>query len=261
MWENELKSMIEAGKLAQEKILEIYNNGFDVEIKEDNSPVTIADKTADKMISSYLLEKFPSYAMLTEESEDNLDRLNNDFCFIVDPVDGTKDFCAKNGEFATNIALAYKNEIVVGVVIVPALNDVYYAVKGEGAYHIYPDGSKVRLHVSNKTDGLTLFTSRFHSTDFEQKLPSLDKRITKVDCRGSAIKACRLAEGLGEVHYRGAGTKEWDIAPIDLIVKEAGGIFEKPDGTNYKYNRKDVYNHEGYIIANLRENIYKGNEK
>ena len=257
MYELELKIMSEAGKKAREKIMEIYNNGFTVEIKSDNSPVTQADKQADQIIRNTLKDHFPQYAILTEESNDDLSRLDNDYCFIVDPVDGTKDFVAKNGEFATNIALAYKHEIVVGVVFIPAKGDIYYALKGEGAYHIYPNGETKRIHVNDKTDDLTLLTSRFHSSDFEKGLPSLDHRIKHVEANGSSIKACKIAGGLAEIHYRrGEGTKEWDIAPIDLIVKEAGGYFIKPDGSNYQYNKKDVYNHEGYIITNKLENIY-----
>lgn len=258
MWEQELKIMIEAGKKAQKKILEIYHHPFAVEIKSDNSPVTEADKQADKMISKILKENFPNYALLTEESTDDFSRLENDFCFIVDPVDGTKDFCAKNDEFATNIALSYKHEIVVGVVIIPAKGDIYYAVKGEGAYHLYPNGKVERIHVNDKKENLILLTSRFHSTEYEKNLPLIDHRIGQTLCYGSSIKACRIAEGLAEIHYRrGEGTKEWDIAPIDLIVKEAGGFFVKPDLTSYSYNRKDVYNHEGYIITNSLENIYQ----
>ena len=256
MWEKELKAMLEAGMLAREKILEIYKLDFEVEIKEDASPVTMADKAADLMISSYLRERFPTYAFLTEESEDTKERLNNDFVFIVDPVDGTKDFVAKNDEFATNIALSYKHEVVVGVIVIPATNHIYYAVKGEGAYHRYPDGRIERIHVNDKVDDLTLFTSRFHSTDFEKNLPLLDPRIKHVQTRGSSIKACHIAEGLGELHYRTSpGTKEWDIAPLDLLIHEAGGVFIKPDGTRYTYNRVDVYNREGYIAANRLDNI------
>ena len=177
MWEQELKIMIEAGKKAQKKILEIYHQPFAVEIKSDNSPVTEADKQADKMISKILKENFPNYALLTEESTDDLSRLENDFCFIVDPVDGTKDFCAKNDEFATNIALSYKHEIVVGVVIIPAKGDIYYAIKGEGAYHLYPNGKVERIHVNDKKENLILLTSRFHSTEYEKNLPLIDHRI------------------------------------------------------------------------------------
>ena len=126
MWEKELQAAIEAGLKARIKIMEIYNKGFDVEIKEDDSPVTIADKTADKIIREHLHNAFPAHAFLTEESEDNEERLSNDYVWIVDPVDGTKDFVAKDGGFTTNIALAYKHELVVGVVVVPVTGEIYF---------------------------------------------------------------------------------------------------------------------------------------
>ena len=113
MWEEQLNAAIEAGVKAIKGILEIYYTNFSVEIKDDDSPVTLADKNADKVIREYLHERFPSYAFLTEESTDDKKRLENDFVWIVDPVDGTKDFVAKNGGFTTNIALAYKHEAVV----------------------------------------------------------------------------------------------------------------------------------------------------
>ncbi len=257
MWEKELKAMIEAGKIAQKAILDVYHGKFDIIIKSDNSPVTEADKQADKIIKEYLSKKFPTYSFLTEESEDDLKRLQYDLVFIIDPVDGTQDFCARNGEFATNIALSYKHEIVVGVVVIPCLDDIYYAIKGQGAFYMHED-KIVQIHVSDKLDDLTLLMSRFHAGEYEQYVVKNDKRIKHVEAFGSSIKACRIARGDGEVYYRlNEGTKEWDIAPIDLIVKEAGGIFMKPNGENYRYNKEDVYNHEGFIILNNISNLFK----
>ena len=106
MFEKELEEMKIAAELARNEILKVYSQDFDVEIKSDDSPVTEADKNADAIIKKYLSEKFPTYAFLTEESLDDGSRLQNDYVFIVDPVDGTKDFVAKNGQFTTNIALA-----------------------------------------------------------------------------------------------------------------------------------------------------------
>ena len=255
-YENILKDMIKAAILARKKILEVYKTDFDVEIKDDDSPVTLADKGADQIIRDYLHKKYPSFAFLTEESIDDLNRLNNPYCFIVDPVDGTADFVAKNGEFTTNIALCFNHEIVIGVVSIPVSKDIYYASRGYGTYHMDSKGNITKCHVSNKTNDLTLYISRFHATDFEKKQSEQFKEITKMEAHGSSLKACYIAEGKGELHYRlSAGTKEWDTASIQLIVEEAGGYFLKPDGTRYKYNREDVYNREGYVIVNLKENI------
>jgi 3'-phosphoadenosine 5'-phosphosulfate (PAPS) 3'-phosphatase len=114
MFEKELESMKKAALDAEKKIKEVYATSFAVEIKSDNSPVTAADKGADEMIRAELHTRFPKYAFLTEESQDDKTRLNNDYVFIVDPVDGTKEFVARNGQFCTNIALAYRHEVVAG---------------------------------------------------------------------------------------------------------------------------------------------------
>ena len=256
MWEKELKEAIIAGKLAQVKIMEIYNRGFDVEIKEDDSPVTIADKTADRIIKEHLQKAFPTHAFLTEESEDNKDRLNNDYVWIVDPVDGTKDFVAKDGGFTTNIALAYKHEVVVGVVVVPVTGEIYFATKDGGAFHDV-NGVITKIHVNDKTEDLTVLRSVFHFNEKEQALiEKHSDKIKHIAKFGSSLKPCKIAEGLAEITYRiSGGTKEWDTAAFQIIVEEAGGFVLEPNGNRLTYNREDVYNRNGYIVVNRKENI------
>ena len=259
MWEKELQEAINAGLKAKEKIMEFYNKGFDVEIKEDNSPVTIADKTADKIIREHLHKAFPTHAFLTEESTDNLERLNNDYVWIVDPVDGTKDFVAKDGQFTTNIALAYKHKLVVGVVIAPALDEIYFASLGNGAFYQKLGEKPVRIHVNDKTEDLIMLTSVFHFTSEEQAL--IDRhsdKIKHVMKRGSSLKPCAIAHGLAEITFRSSpNTKEWDTAACQIVVTEAGGLFVEPNGSEITYNREDVYNRNGYIVVNRKENLLK----
>lgn len=256
MWEKQLDCALKAGISVIEPIMQIYNRGFDIEIKEDNSPVTEADKLADKLITAYLSSCYPTYAFLTEESDDNKARLENDYVWIVDPVDGTKDFIAKDGQFTVNIALAYKHEVVVGVVIAPATGDIYFASKGNGAFHQNGDSVK-QIHVNDKTEDLTVLCSVFHEN--EKEIALIEKWNNKIASKakvGSALKACHIAEGLAEITYRmSAGTKEWDTAASQCVVEEAGGLFVKPDGTPLRYNREDVYNRDGYVIVNRKENI------
>lgn len=256
MWEEQLETALKAGLSVVEPVLKIYNSAFEVEIKSDNSPVTIADKMADKLIREYLHNAYPTYSFLTEESEDDKSRLNNDYVWIVDPIDGTKDFVARDNEFTVNIALAYKHELVVGVVIAPALGDIYFASKGNGAY--YQKGDKVvKIHVNDKVEKLTVLTSAFHFNEKEADLikKHSDKIMTSIKV-GSSLKACRIAQGLAEISYRMAdGTKEWDTAACQCVVEEAGGLFVKHDGSSIRYNREDVYNHDGYIIVNRKENM------
>lgn len=257
MFKKELEKMIEACQKAKVEIMKIYNQGFDVEIKDDDSPVTLADKTADKMIKEILQKEFPSYAFLTEESEDDLSRRSNDYLFVVDPVDGTKDFVAKDDMFTTNVALVYKEEVVAGVVYVPARDEYYFAIKGQGAYYCKEGQEPIKIHVNDKLNDLTMLISVFHTTEKEKAIIDNHKdRIKVVEKYGSAIKACRIAQGLAEVSFRlGSGTKEWDTAASQIVVLEAGGVFAKPDLTPITYNRVDVYNREGFVILNRKENL------
>lgn len=256
MYQKEMYAAIEAGILAQKEILKVYKKDFKVEYKEDNSPVTEADKTSDLIIRGYLKSKFPDYYFLTEEGKDDKERLNKEFVWIIDPLDGTEDFVKKDDEFSINIALSKNHEIVMGVIIIPVTSTIYCAIKGEGAYKINYEKVK-RIYVSKKNSDLTCFTSIYHLK--ENELAMIDKhkdKITNVIKKGSSLKACLIAEGLGEISYRlSKGTKERDTAAFDIIVREAGGLVLKPDGTPMIYNRENVYNDEGYVIVNRIENF------
>lgn len=257
-WKNELAAALHAAREARKAIMEVYQQDFAVVMKEDHSPVTKADQNADALIRQLLHQQFPTHAFLTEESQDHLDRLENPYCWIVDPVDGTKDFVAKDDEFTTNIALAYKNKIVLGVVSIPARQEIYYAVQGQGAYFIDAKGKTTAIHVNEKSEDLTMLSSRFHVSDAE--LDYLEKHrdlITHHEHFGSAIKACRIAHGKAELQMHiGPGTKEWDTAASQIVVEEAGGIYiDAKTHQPFLYNQKDVYHHHGFIVANRIDNI------
>lgn len=256
MLKKELEMMIKASKLAQEKILEIYNHGFDVEIKSDDSPVTIADKTADALIKEVLSKEFPEYGFLTEESDDDLSRLDKEYIFVIDPVDGTKDFVSKNGQFTTNIALVKNHKVIAGVINIPSTNETYYASLNQGAFYISSNCEVERIHVNDKIQDLTMLISNFHTTQEELNIYESNKsRISKIVKCGSSIKACHIAHGKAEVSFRmGPFTKEWDTAASQIIVAEAGGIFSEPSLKEITYNKEDVYNRNGFIILNRIEN-------
>lgn len=257
MYTKELQAAIAASRLASDVIMNIYRDNFAVEIKEDNSPVTIADQTADVTIRDYLAPLFPTYHFLTEEGVDDNKRLSAPYVWIVDPLDGTKNFISKDGEFTVCIALSYNGEIIVGVIAAPVTGAVYYATKGNGAYEVTKDGMTRKLKVSNKTKDITVSVSRHHKRQSE--IDYLEKNrdlIAKTVTLGSTLKAIAIARGDIELFYRGSsGTKEWDTAAADLIVREAGGVFTKPNGEHIIYNKEDVRNLDGYIIANKKENI------
>lgn len=255
-YEKELNAAIKAAEDAMKVILDFYHKGFDVETKEDNSPVTSADKASDKLIREELEKQFPNYAFLTEEEADDKSRLENDYVWIIDPLDGTKDFVAHDDGFTVNIALAYKHEAILGVVAIPVQNVIYYAVKGCGAY-VKRNGSCMKIHVNDKKENLTCLTSVFHFSEGEKAMIEKHKdKIKYVEKCGSSIKACFIAEGKAEITYRlSDGTKEWDTAAFQIIVEEAGGFVLKPSGERILYNREDVYNREGYLVINNKENF------
>lgn len=257
MYEKELEMMMKAAQEAEKIIKDVYHSSFAVEIKSDNSPVTAADKGADAKIREILGKAFPDYAFLTEESKDDKQRLSNDYVFIVDPVDGTKEFVARNGEFTTNIALAYRHEVVVGLINVPLKDVTYFAIKGQGSFKKESGKETVRIHVSDRTEDLRVLTSRSFFTAKEKEIIEKNKsHFASIQGMGAALKFCAIASGEAELSYRYGGmTKEWDTAAGEIVLEEAGGVMLKPDFTKYTYNRDDVYNHEGYIIANKKENI------
>ena len=253
----ELEVCLNTIKLAHKIILEIYhNNDFKTEIKEDNSPVTQADLKANEIICKTLLDNFPDYGLLSEELSDNNERLNKEYVWIVDPIDGTKDFIAKTDEFTVNIGLIYNHEVVLGGIGVPAKNEIYYAIKGEGAYQI-KDNVINRIQVDERESNLIQMHSRFHFSKSEQEYFDSHEEIVELKEAGSAYKACLIASGKAHVYLKNSkGTKEWDVAPSAIIVQEAGGFFGLPNGEKMLFNRENVYNDEGFIILNKYNNKF-----
>ena len=246
-YQKELEVALICAKRASKKILEIYHSHFDVNLKADKSEVTNADLASNKIILEILSKEFPKYAILSEETKDNKERLNNDYCWIVDPIDGTRDFVNKTDNFSINIALSYKQEIVLGVIAVPCKDLYYYAIRGSGAYKL-ENGKSIAIHVSDRKDNIRFITSHFFYVDdpiFKSDI------ISEKIAVGSSYKSCLLAEGKGELCMKlDPNSKEWDTAPCEVIVTEAGGVITDLHGNKRYYNKDDVYNHDGFIIAN-----------
>lgn len=253
MYEQHLAIAKYAAQEAQKIVLEIYRTGFEVITKDDNSPVTKADIAADMIISDIIRKNYPTHALLTEESEDDLARLKNDCVWIVDPIDGTKDFVNRTGDFTINIAFVYKQKPVVGVILVPVQNKMYYASKGSGSYVVDLTTEETKkIYTSTKKTGLIALASHFHvgKKDAEY-IEHHQDRIKEVQNVGSSLKACLIAEGKADVQIKlGSGSKEWDIAASHIIVNEAGGAFVLPNGDTFRFNKEDVRNLHGFLILN-----------
>lgn len=271
-----VRSMLDAAMLASAKIMEIYDGKYDVSFKEDASPLTTADTASNEVLTMYFREKYPAYSILTEEESSAADlhgmpeRLsNNAGVFIIDPLDGTKEFIHRNGEFCVSIGFASHNRVYAGVIAVPAKRLLYYAAEGHGSYKISFDGipenvfdEANRIRVSDRTgttgeeaDKLIITASRSHGDKQTEALLDLNAgRIADTITAGSCLKGCLIAEGAADIHYRfGSFMKEWDTAAMQIICEEAGGIYTDGAGNKVPANRADPVNHGGFIILNRPE--------
>lgn len=248
------KTSIMAGK----EIIEIYNTEFDknIEIKADNSPLTIADKKSNYVIINALKKNFPEISILSEESTEDKSRFTNEWCWIIDPLDGTKEFIKKNGEFTVNIALAYKHKVVLGVIYIPVTGVLYYAAEGIGAFKEV-NGEVTQIKVTDKVDNLIFVGSKSHFSEKEVNLiDNNNDKISKTISAGSSLKGTMVAEGVADIYYRFGLTYEWDTAAMQCIVEQAGGIFRQMDGSKMTYNRENNLNEKGFYIVNRKENIW-----
>ena len=165
---------------------------------------------------------------------------------------------AKNDQFTVNIGLSYKHRAVLGVILIPVSGEIYYAVEGSGAYYLKDkNATPVRIHCNNKTQDVTTLVSNFHSNQTEMDMIEKHKDVIKHQVKvGATIKGCLIARGDAEMSYRfSSNTKEWDTCAMQVLVEQAGGFLLKFDGTPICYNREDVYNRDGYIICNAKENF------
>ena len=213
----------EAAKKAGDKILQIYGEDFSVSYKEDKSPLTIADQQANDIIERYLLKT--NIPILSEEGKltEYKERKNWKLLWIVDPLDGTKEFVKRNGEFTVNIALVKNGKPILGVIFVPVKGWLYYG-SSNGSYREI-DEKKVKLPFKNKSINFKVVGSRSHqSPETIKYFDDIKKRKENVEIvsMGSSLKICLVAEGSADVYPRFAPTMEWDTAAGHAIAKHAG---------------------------------------
>jgi 3'(2'), 5'-bisphosphate nucleotidase len=228
-------------------ILEVYNqDDFGIMIKTDNSPLTKADNAANDVICAGLEELRELFPIISEENKDipYESRRNYTTFWLVDPLDGTKEFIKRNGEFTVNIALISNGRPVFGVVYAPVPNTMYYAAEGSGAYVETAAGEK-KLEAatfSMKDSGLNIVCSRSHLNDETQ---AFIDNLTAPDTvsRGSSLKFLILATGEAHLYPRIAPTMEWDTGAAQCVLKEAGGkVVEYETGEPLMYNKKVLLN-------------------
>lgn len=255
----ELEIAKKAAVLAGQAIMQIYErDDVAVEYKDDRSPLTEADRASNRIIVDMLRDAFPDYAILSEEEKDRPERLCNPYCFVVDPLDGTKEFLKRNGQFTVNIALSYEHKSVMGVIYVPVTGDLYFAAQGYGSY-LTEQGVTEKISVDRQIkdpSDLRVVMSRSHGcVEMEELIEKYGlKHIVSV---GSSLKGCLIAKGEADIYYRHNPTMEWDTAAMQCIVEEAGAVFRQMDGSDMLYNRENSLNDKGFYIVNHREHLLK----
>lgn len=253
-----LDSLLEVAKKAAlaagAEILKIYESGdFSIEAKSDDSPLTLADKAAHHKIVSFL--ERTSIPILSEEGRDIPfnERANWEYFWMVDPLDGTKEFIKKNGEFTVNIALIHKGESILGVVYPPVLGDLYWAVNRKGAF-LQSKGEINKLTTTKKElteSNLKVVASRSHmSSETEEYVSKLSQ--PQIVSKGSSLKFLLVASGEADVYPRFGPTMEWDTAAAHVIVTEAGGRVTLDDETTpLTYNKENLLNPYFIVLPSL----------
>jgi 3'(2'), 5'-bisphosphate nucleotidase len=237
-----LSHVLDIADAAGREIMRIYEGGFSVTLKSDRSPLTEADIAAQRLIASGLHAVRPDIPLLGEESPADVfsQRRAWPTLWLIDPLDGTREFVKRNGEFTVNIALIHEGEPILGVVAAPARAVLYGAAHGCGAFRRGADGARIPIHVqSSASKTLRILGSRSHADAvLDRALESLgpQERISV----GSALKFGLLAEGSGDLYVRRGATSEWDTAAGHTVVLEAGGCVVDLAGRPLCYNRRDT---------------------
>jgi 3'(2'), 5'-bisphosphate nucleotidase len=250
--EKELETAKNLAREAGRILLEFYRSGAEVQWKGHDDPVTAADHAANEMLVRELHHHFPGDAVLSEEFPDDLSRLSKDRVWMVDPMDGTKQFIEGIGEFAVMIGLAIDGDARMGVVYHPSLDRMFYAAPGAGAF-VEEKWTTKRLRVANIDDPtkMTAAMSRSHHS------PTVDRICEKLGVtqrihHGSVgLKFGLIAEGRAHLYiHLGARTNQWDTCGPEAILREAGGVVTDISGESLKYNESEIQNLHGIVASN-----------
>lgn len=250
--EKQLQTLLQIAEAAGREIMDVYANGGETWQKDDQSPLTEADLRADRVIRDGLEQHFPGVFILSEESM-SAGLKNASRFFLVDPLDGTKEFLKHNDEFTVNIALVEDGQPMAGVVLAPALGELFYAARGLGAWK--RDAAHVREIATatiDPTAPLRVMGSRSHGGDkLNGWLAQLKSEYTFLPA-GSSLKFCRIAEGAADIYPRFGPTSQWDTAAAQAILEIAGGAVTDLQGTPLRYGLdRPVLNPEFFAVADL----------
>ena len=230
--------------LAGQEILKVYQGDIEVETKSDGSPLTAADQAAHRVIVAGLAKLTPDIPILSEEASEISyeQRAKWSRFWLVDPLDGTREFVKRNGEFTVNIAFIDNRKPVLGVVYVPVTGITYFACEGSGAFKQKSNKAARAIAVSPYTGGtVRIAASRSHAGEALEKFIVAVGDVETISM-GSSLKLCLVAEGAADVYPRLGPTSEWDTAAAHAIVDVAGGKVTDLDNNSLRYNKKNILN-------------------
>ena len=260
MFEQYLLEVSNLAISASQKIMKHYKKDTKVTIKADQSPLTNADIDSNDMIFSGLSKIDSTIPIFSEESlvDWEIRKTWNKY-WLIDPLDGTKEFIHKNGEFTVNIALIENNTPVLGVIFVPVLSTLYFASQNYGSFKLscstnlssLNQSNKIQVNQKKRSDHLLVIGSRSHSNQGFNKWVQENIEDYELIKTGSSLKFCRIADGSADLYPRFGPTSEWDIAAGHIILTEAGGSIISVDNNEIVYNtKKDILN--PYFIASCK---------
>ena len=247
--------MTEIAEAAGRAILDVYGSAFEVETKADNSPLTEADRRAHRIIVDGLLALTPDLPIVSEESEPPPYHQRRHWrrYWLVDPLDGTKQFVERDGSFTVNIALIDAGEPVLGVVGVPAQGTIYVGdcTRGEAWRHDERGRTPLRARAMGAGTVAAVASKSHRTPRLEAYLRMLEQRFERVERvhMGSSLKLCVLAEGGADVYPRLGPTSEWDIAAGHAVLAAAGGAVRQLDGSPMRYNKESLLNPDFLAVA------------
>lgn len=243
-----IASLVPVARNAGEAIMDVYKDDFEHDLKSDGSPVTKADKAAEKIILDGLQTYAPDIAVVSEENPSSHNMQAPDIFFLVDPLDGTKEFLKRDGKgaFTVNIALIENNMPTMGIIFAPALNRMFYGVQNFGAF----ENEKPIEICSVPIEKRIAVASQSHRDENTDRWLE-ENNIKKTVSIGSSLKFALLACGEAHVYPRFSPTMEWDTAAGDAILRAAGGMMFKPDGTPFEYG-KAKYLNGGFIAKSSK---------
>ncbi|MBN8238609.1 3'(2'),5'-bisphosphate nucleotidase CysQ [Marinobacter hydrocarbonoclasticus] len=238
-----LPDVIKIADEASEKVLHIYQSDFKVNYKEDHSPITAADIASHDIIVKGLRQISRDIPVLSEEGAEIPweERKKWRRFWLIDPIDGTKDFTQRTGEFTVNIAMIEDGEPVMGVVVAPALKEAFWGIKGEGAHMRDRTGRVHRIRVAEPKDTLRVVASKNHLNEETRAFIDTLGAHETVQA-GSSLKFCRIAEGHADIYPRMGPTSEWDTAAAHAVLVAAGGKVQTPEGQPLVYGKENILN-------------------